>query len=172
MDAAAADGTLRVRIEPPQQKLHIRVGHVLVVNIKEEVAVRDLEADAAIAMLLRGGRGLAVCHPRMLVGGVCPRGRSVGRNGNFRLFALPGLVVPAEPYFLCFQLVHVHPASPPSCDICGWDHSFLLEAMTSHSRNASTGIRILVPIRTDGNPSDFARAYAFGSEIPNCADSS
>lgn len=67
------------------------------VNIKEEVAVRDLEADAAIAMLLRSGRGLVVCHPRMLVGGVRPRGRSEGRNGNLRLFALAGLVVPAEP---------------------------------------------------------------------------
>lgn len=34
------------------------------------------------------------------------------------------------------------------------------------------GAEIRVPMRMDGNPSGFASAYAFGRDMPNCADSS
>lgn len=113
-----------------------------------------------------------LCHPCVRILAVRACRSAACRDRHLRALALAGLIIPAEPYLLWFQLVHMHFTVTPSLRYFHDAHSCLFEVMTSHSRKASTGMRILVPMRMDGKPSDFTSSYAFGKDMPSCEDSS
>ena len=79
------------------------------VDIKEEVTLRDFEFDAVITMILGSFCSFFVCHLCIRIRSVRARRRTVGGYGNLCTFAVTGLIVSAEPYFLLPQLFHVHP---------------------------------------------------------------
>ena len=107
MESLAADGTLRICMEPPQPDLHEVILQGSVVDVEEHIPLRDDEAYAIVALLLGGSYSLVIRHPGMAVFLVRSDCRAMSRDWLFRSFSLDHGILPAHPYLLWFQFLQI-----------------------------------------------------------------
>ncbi len=166
VQSLAADRFLRIRVVPLQHELHERVCQCRVVDVQKEITLWDNEPDTVIAVFLRCRLCLLISDPCVCMGGIRACRSAISGDGLLCPAPLDLGKVPAYPYFLFHQFLHVFHLLPRQTFCC---YSSWLDVMTSHSLNASTGIRIRVPMRMVGNPGSLTSSYAFGRLISICA---